>query len=154
MIIEAAVPEIEQIANTLLGKMTGGRMNVRFDTQRELKSGDVRETLDIKLSDELGTRNYELYSGGETFRVNFAIRIALSKLLARRSGAQLQTIVIDEGFGTQDTVGRERLIEAINAIQDDFKRVLVITHIEEMKDAFPTRINVVKTADGSIISID
>ena len=154
MIIEAAVPEIEQIANTLLGKMTGGRMNLRFDTQRELKSGDVRETLDIKLSDELGTRNYELYSGGETFRVNFAIRIALSKLLARRSGAQLQTIVIDEGFGTQDTVGRERLIEAINAIQDDFKRVLVITHIEEMKDAFPTRINVVKTADGSIISID
>ena len=78
--------------------MTGGRMSVRFDTQRELKSGALRETLDIKISDEIGTRNYELYSGGEAFRVNFAIRISLSKLLARRSGAQLQTVVIDEGL--------------------------------------------------------
>jgi len=153
MIIEAAVPEIEQTTNMLLGKMTGGRMNVRFDTQRELKSGDVRETLDIKISDEIGTRNYELYSGGEGFRVNFAIRIALSKLLARRSGAQLQTIVVDEGFGTQDARGRDRLIEAINAIQDEFACVLVITHIEELKEAFPTRINVVKTSEGSNFSL-
>ena len=128
-------------------------MNVRFDTQRELKSGNVRETLDIKISDELGTRNYELYSGGETFRVNFAIRVALSKMLARRAGAQLQTIVIDEGFGTQDAQGRERLLEAINAIQDDFACVLVITHIDEMKDAFPTRINVVKEIGGSRLSL-
>jgi len=152
MIIEAAVPEVEASANRLLGRMTGGRMSVRFDTQRELKSGALRETLDIKISDEIGTRNYELYSGGEAFRVNFAIRISLSKLLARRSGAQLQTVVIDEGFGTQDARGRELLLEAINSIQDDFKRVLVITHIEELKEAFPTRINVVKTAAGSTLS--
>ncbi len=153
MIIEAAVPEVEESANTLLGRMTGGRMSVRFDTQRELKSGVLRETLDIKIADELGTRNYELYSGGEAFRVNFAIRIALSKLLARRAGAQLQTVIIDEGFGTQDARGRERLLEAINAIQGDFERVLVITHIEELKEAFPTRINVVKTAAGSTLSL-
>ena len=65
MIIEAAVPEVEETANRLLGRMTGGSMTVRFDTQRELKSGVLRETLDIKIADELGTRNYELYSGGE-----------------------------------------------------------------------------------------
>ena len=153
MIIEAAVPEVEERANTLLSRMTGGRMSVRFDTQRELRSGVLRETLDIKIADELGTRNYELYSGGEAFRVNFAIRIALSGMLTRRAGAQLQTVVIDEGFGTQDARGRERLLEAINSIQDDFKRVLVITHIEELKEAFPTRINVVKTAMGSMLSV-
>ena len=153
MIIEAAVPEIENTTNTLLGKMTYGRMNVRFDTQRALKSGDVKETLDIKIADDLGTRNYELYSGGESFRVNFAIRIALSKLLARRSGAQLQTIVIDEGFGTQDSLGRQKLVEAINTIQGDFERVLVITHIEELKDIFPARINVLKTPEGSKITL-
>ena len=153
MIIEAAVPEVEETANRLLGKMTGGSMTVRFDTQRELKSGVLRETLDIKIADELGTRNYELYSGGEAFRVNFAIRIALSKLLSRRAGAQLQTVVIDEGFGTQDALGRERLLEAISTIKDDFKRVLVITHIEELKEAFPTRIQVVKTSEGSKISL-
>jgi exonuclease SbcC len=86
--------------------------------------------------------------------VNFAIRIALSKLLARRAGAQLQLLVIDEGFGTQDAEGRERLVEAINSIQDDFQRILVITHIEELKDAFPVRIDVVKTAQGSQISLN
>ena len=153
MIIEAAVPEIEDEANRLLAKMTGGRMHVRFDTQRETKAGAVRETLEIKIADEIGTRPYENYSGGEQFRVNFAIRIALSKLLARRAGAQLQTLVIDEGFGTQDAQGRQRLVEAINAIQDEFARVLVITHIEELKDAFPARIEVTKTAQGAIVEV-
>jgi len=153
MIIEAAVPEIESGANDLLARMTGGRMHVRFDTQRETKAGEVRETLQIKIADELGTRDYSLYSGGEAFRVNFAIRIALSKLLARRAGAQLQTLVIDEGFGTQDARGRERLVEAINAIQDDFARVLVITHIDELKDAFPARIEVTKTPAGSVVEV-
>jgi exonuclease SbcC len=154
MIIEAAIPEIEFEANHLLARMTNGRMHVRFETQRETLKGDTVETLDINIADELGTRSYELFSGGEAFRVNFAIRIALSKLLARRAGAQLQLLVIDEGFGTQDAEGREHLVEAINSIQDDFARVLVITHIEELKDAFPVRIEVVKTVDGSQISLN
>ena len=153
MIIEAAVPEIEAEANRLLARMTGGRMHLRFDTQRETQAGEVRETLEIKIADELGTREYSLYSGGEAFRINFAVRIALSKILARRAGAQLQTLVIDEGFGTQDAQGRERLVEAINAVQDDFARVLVITHIDELRDAFPTRIEVTKTPDGSMVEV-
>ncbi len=155
MIIEAAIPEIEAEANRLLNRMTDGRMAVRIETQRETKSTqEVRETLDIIISDELGSRDYSLFSGGEAFRANFAIRIALSKLLARRAGAALQTLIIDEGFGTQDAQGRERLVEAITSIQDDFERVLVITHIDELKDLFPARIEVVKTADGSQISVN
>jgi exonuclease SbcC len=153
MIIEAAVPEIESEAHRLLARMTGGRMNVNFVTQRETLAGEVRETLQIKISDELGERPYENYSGGEQFRVNFAIRVALAKLLARRAGAQLQTLVIDEGFGTQDAQGRERLVEAINAIQDDFARILVITHIDELKDAFPVRIEVTKMPEGSVVEV-
>jgi len=154
MIIESAIPEIEIEANHLLARMTGGRMNVRFETQRETLAGDLVETLEIKIADELGTRDYALFSGGEAFRVNFAIRIALSKLLARRAGAQLQMLVIDEGFGTQDTEGRERLVEAINSIQDDFARILVITHIDELRDQFPVHIEVSKTAEGSQITIN
>jgi exonuclease SbcC len=154
MIIESAIPEIEDEANRLLARMTDGRMHVSFETQRETLKGDTVETLAINISDELGTRSYELYSGGESFRVNFAIRIALSKLLARRAGARLQTLVIDEGFGTQDTQGRERLVEAINSIQEDFEKILVITHIEELKDAFPVRIDVFKTPQGSQVAIN
>jgi len=153
LIIEMALPEIEVEANRLLGRMTDNRMHVKFETQRESKKGDVIETLDINISDELGMRNYEMFSGGEAFRINFAIRIALSKLLARRAGAPLPTLIIDEGFGTQDSTGIEKLKEAINSIQDDFDKILVITHIEELRDAFPTRIDVIKTAEGSTLEV-
>ncbi|NJL92613.1 MAG: hypothetical protein HC915_02240 [Anaerolineae bacterium] len=154
MIIEAVIPELEEAANRLLTRMTNNRMHVRFDTQRERRSGEgLIETLDILIADELGTRDYSLFSGGEAFRINFAIRIALSQLLARRAGAQLRTLFIDEGFGTQDAQGRERLVEVITAVQDDFDLILVITHIEELIDAFPVRIQVTKTATGSIAII-
>jgi exonuclease SbcC len=153
MIIESAVPEIEEEANKILDKMTDGRMSVQFPTQRDAKTGKgkVMETLDIEIADEVGTRSYEMYSGGEAFRVNFAVRIALSKLLARRAGTQLQSLVIDEGFGSQDGQGREKLVGAIHSIQDDFEKILVITHIEELKDEFPMRINIIKTGSGSHI---
>ncbi len=153
MIIESAIPEIETEANRLLARMSEGRMSLRLETQREKVTGGVAETLDIIISDELGARPYEMYSGGEAFRANLALRIAISKLLARRAGAQLQTLIIDEGFGSQDAQGRALVVEAINSIQDDFQRVLVITHIEELRDLFPARIDVVKTASGSRVSV-
>ncbi len=154
LLIEMALPEIEVEANRLLGRMTDNRMHMKFETQKETKKGTVHETLDINIADELGTRNYEMFSGGEAFRINFAIRIALSRLLAKRSGAPLPTLIIDEGFGTQDSTGIEKLKEAINSIQEDFEKILVITHMDELKDAFPTRIDVVKTAVGSTISVN
>ncbi|MBM3156875.1 MAG: SMC family ATPase [Chloroflexi bacterium] len=154
LIIEKALPEIEYEANRLLGKMTDNRMSLKIESQRDTKKGDTIETLDIKIADDLGTRDYEMFSGGEAFRVDFALRIALSRLLARRAGAPLPTLIIDEGFGTQDSTGREKLVEAINSIQDDFEKILVITHIDELKDAFPVRIDVVKTEEGSTFSFN
>jgi exonuclease SbcC len=153
LLIEMALPEIETEANRLLARMTDNRMHVAFETQKETKKGTIQETLDIAIADELGTRNYEMFSGGEAFRINFAVRIALSRLLARRAGAPLPTLIIDEGFGTQDSTGIEKLKEAITSIQDDFDKILVITHMDDLKDAFPTRIDVTKTAEGSMIAV-
>ncbi|MBI4188488.1 MAG: SMC family ATPase, partial [Chloroflexi bacterium] len=153
LLIEMALPEIEAGANRLLGRMTDNRMHIKIETQRETKKGDAIETLDINIADELGTRNYEMFSGGEAFRINFAIRIALSELLARRHGAALRTLIIDEGFGTQDNAGLEKIKEAITSIQDDFDKIIVITHVEELRDAFPTRIDVIKTAQGSTFEV-
>ncbi len=154
MIIETVLPEIEEQANQLLEQMTDGRMHLSFESQRETKKGTLMETLDIEVSDELGSRNYDLFSGGEAFRINFAIRIAISKLLANRAGAQLRTLIIDEGFGSQDGHGRDRLVEAINSVRDDFALILVVTHIEELKGAFGNRIEVVKGPAGSMISVN
>jgi DNA repair protein SbcC/Rad50 len=153
LIIEEALPEIANEANLLLGKMTDNRMSLSLESQRGTKKGDVIETLDITISDELGTRGYDMYSGGEAFRIDLALRIAISRLLVRRSGATMPILIIDEGFGTQDSAGLEKLVETINAIRDDFEKIFIITHLEELKDKFPVLINIVKTPEGSTISI-
>lgn len=150
MLIETAIPQIEDEANRLLGRMTDNQMHLSFEMQRDKKSNDgVVETLEIKIADALGTRVYDAFSGGEAMRANFAVRIALSRLLARRAGARLETLVIDEGFGALDALGRERMVEAITGVQEDFRRIIVITHIDELKDKFPAQIEVTKTPQGS-----
>ncbi|NJC95225.1 MAG: hypothetical protein FIB03_02630 [Anaerolineae bacterium] len=156
LLIEQALPHIETKANELLDRLSDGQMSIRFVTQteyRDKKRDDLKETLDIQISDSAGIRNYEMYSGGEAFRVNFAIRLALSEILAQRKGARLQTLVIDEGFGSQDVQGKQRLIEAINLVKNDFAKILVITHLDELKDAFPSRIEVEKTERGSTLRV-
>jgi len=156
LLIEQALPQIESRANDLLDRLSDGRMSIKFNTMAEYKDRkreDLKETLDILISDGAGLRDYEMFSGGEAFRVNFAIRLALSEVLAQRKGARLQTLVIDEGFGSQDAQGRQRLIEAINIVRGDFAKVLVITHMDELKDAFPTRIEVEKTDNGSTVKV-
>ncbi len=145
LIIEETLPDIEERANRILDRLTDGRMHVRLDTLKEKKSGGTKETLEIIITDEHGVpRPYETYSGGESFRVNFALRVALAQLLAERSGVRVRTLVIDEGFGTQDEAGIERLVEAIQSIREDFAKILVITHLERLKRAFPVRIEVEK----------
>ena len=151
MLIETVVPRLEEEANLLLGRMTDNQMQVQLETQRERRTGrgDPIETLEIRVSDGLGPRSYEMYSGGEAFRINLALRIGLSKVLAQRMGAPLPTLFIDEGFGTQDAAGRERIMDVIAAIQDDFEKIIVITHLDDLKDAFPVRIEVRKEELGS-----
>lgn len=156
LLIEQALPQIEAKANQILERLSGGSMSVRFVTQaayKDKRREDLKETLEIQISDSAGRRDYELFSGGEAFRVNFAIRLALSEVLAKRAGARLQTLVIDEGFGSQDALGRQRLIESINMVRRDFAKILVITHIDELKDAFPTKIEVEKTPRGSTVRV-
>ena len=155
MLIEALIPQIEEETNQLLSKMTDNRLYTTLETTRERRTGkgDPIETLDISIADELGKRSYESYSGGEAFRINLALRIALSKVLARRSGASLPVLFLDEGFGTQDSIGREKILDTIAAISDQFEKIIVITHLDDLKDAFPTRIEVTKDHAGSTYSI-
>ena len=94
-----------------------------------------------------------MFSGGEAFRINLALRIALSKELARRRGAPLPTLFIDEGFGTQDAPGRDRILDVISAIEYDFEKIFVITHLEDLKDAFPVQIQVEKDERGASVWI-
>ena len=150
MIIEEfAVPALEEEANRILSRMSNNQLYLTIKMQRPTQNQGTVERLDIVVSDAQGTRQLEAFSGGEAFRISFALRIALSKLLARRAGRRLETLIIDEGFGTQDEEGREHLVEAINSVSDEFRIILVITHIQEVRDLFPVQINIKQVGNRS-----
>jgi DNA repair protein SbcC/Rad50 len=150
LIIENLLPQLETMTNHVLARLSGGQLHVQFVTQRwSRKATKAMETLDILIADSKGTRPYETYSGGEAFRINFAIRLSLARLLAQRSGTALQMLIVDEGFGTQDSEGCDRLITAINAIAEDFSCILTVTHMPAFRDAFQSRIEVSKGDRGS-----
>lgn len=155
MLMEQALPQLEAETNRLLGRLSDHQMHLRFITQRPSKADRQRsiDTLDIFVADAQGTRPYETYSGGEAFRVNFALRLALARLLAQRSGLPPELLIIDEGFASQDEAGCDRLIAAINAISSDFACILAVTHLPHLRQAFPARIDVVKTDQGSQLAL-
>jgi exonuclease SbcC len=62
-------------------------------------------------------------------------------------------LIIDEGFASQDEAGCDRLIAAINAIASDFACILTVTHLPHLRQAFPARIDVVKTDRGSQLAV-
>ena len=160
LMIENILPQLEAETNQLLARLSANQLHVQFVTQKAgkgskaaKKTAKLIDTLDILIADARGTRAYETYSGGEAFRINFAIRLALAKLLAQRSGASLQMLIIDEGFGTQDREGCDRLIAAINAIAPDFACILAVTHMPYFKEAFSARIEVYKAQTGSQVRL-
>jgi exonuclease SbcC len=155
MMIENVLPQLEAETNQILARLTGNQFHVLFLTQKAGKGSTKKQTskmidtLEIVIADSQGTRAYETYSGGEAFRINFSIRLALARLLAQRAGTSLQMLIVDEGFGTQDSEGCDRLIAAINAIASDFACILTVTHMPQFKEAFTHRIEVRKTNQGS-----
>ncbi|MEB3269714.1 MAG: exonuclease subunit SbcC [Leptolyngbya sp.] len=154
LLIETILPQLETETNHILSRLSAHQLHVQFITQRAGRNrSKLIDTLDILIADAQGTRPYETYSGGEAFRVNFAIRLALARLLAQRSGTPLQLLIVDEGFGTQDHEGCDRLVGAINAIAADFSCILAVTHVPHFREAFQTRIDVFKTPDGSQLQL-
>jgi exonuclease SbcC len=156
--IENILPQLEAETNQILARLTGNQFHVQFLTQKATKGTSKKrtkliDTLDIVIADASGTRPYETYSGGEAFRINFSVRLALAKLLAQRSGTSLQMLIVDEGFGTQDAEGCNRLVGAINAIASDFACILTVTHMPQFKEAFQTRIEVYKGENGSSLQV-
>jgi exonuclease SbcC len=144
MILEnEAIPAIEEEANRLLVRISQSGMRIQLRTQREIKSRDtLADGLDIIVTDQVGEREYEAYSGGQQFQIDLALRVALAKLQARRAGACIETLVIDEGWGTQSSECLDSMVAALRAIQDEFPLLWCISHVEALRDVFPARIDV------------
>lgn len=147
LIVENGVPIIEERANEILSRMPDN-YRIRLRTQRETKKGGMSDKLNIVVETNGVQRDYELLSGGERFRIDFALRIALARVLTNRSGTSIETLIIDEGFGSQDEDGVEAMLESLSVVQDEFGLVLVITHQPAVIQRFQTRLEVSRAEGG------
>jgi DNA repair protein SbcC/Rad50 len=147
LIVEAsAIPAIETEANRLLAEL-GTSYRVELRTQRALKSGDgLADTLDVVVIAEAGERAYETFSGGERTRINLALRIALARLLAHRRGAESRLLAIDEPEFL-DEAGTTQLALVLRDLTEEFDRIVLVSHMPSLRDAFDNVISIEKT-DG------
>ena len=140
LLLEEWLPEIETRANEILARLGGFRL--QLVTQKDTKAGTTKETLDVVLTVRDFERAYEMFSGGERFQIDLALRIALGD--TRGSGNKWDTLWIDEGFGSQEKDSIDALLAAVSAVAQDFGLVVVTSHIEEVTDRFPVRLVVSK----------
>ena len=153
LILENAIPEIEDEANHLLERLTEGRFTVRLSALKATKTAGIRETLDITVADAMTEHPLEALSGGERQCVDLALRVSLSRLLARRAGRRIETLILDEAFTALDSGHRQRTIEVLRELTEEFPVVLFVTHLQELADAFPARIVVARDGDSSRVEV-
>lgn len=154
LLLEDVLPEIEHATNLILDVISETNAKVFIEPLRDLKKGGVKESLDIIISDINGIRDYEMFSGGEAFRIDFALRIGISQIISRRSGATLSTLIIDEGFGALDEEGINLMTNCIYKISNLFEKIIVVSHLPSLKETFPVHLNVSKDSTGSKITIE
>lgn len=154
LLAENVIPIIEGEANRILDKLptsNGTVFRVELRTQREKRDGKgLIESLDILVSDRNTTREFLTFSGGERFRVSFALRWALAKLLAGRRGAESRLLVIDEPDGL-DAGGMDGLAQILREEAATFSRILIVSHNPLLASAFDQVIEL--ASDGNVSQI-
>jgi exonuclease SbcC len=140
-------------ANSRLVSLSDGRFQLQLDEDRE---GNRQSGLGLRVLDlETGrTREPASLSGGETFYTSLALALGLSDVVTERSGGtQLGTLFIDEGFGSLDPDRLEDVLEVLRKLQRTGRVIGVISHVAEMKEAIPARIEVRRADPGSTITV-
>ena len=115
-------PELSDIASRFLADLTDGRYNaLEFDEDYSL----------IVLEDGLPK---PVISGGEEDICNLVLRLAISQMIAERAGQAFSLLILDEVFGSLDEARRNNVIELLRRANDRFEQVIVITHIEPVRE--------------------
>lgn len=133
LIIESMLPQIEKEANSLL-QLMNSEHSIRFDRPRK-SDGTYMDKIVIMIRDKRGKkRPFNTYSGAEAFQISFALRVAIC-------GSE-DVMFIDEGFGKLDEKNRGLAIKILGALKSKFSKIILITHIESLKDMFDIRLKV------------
>ncbi len=154
MILAANLETLEAEANEILERITAGRYTLRIETERALKAGGTKGSLEIVVGDDTAERPLEALSGGERQAADLALRLGLSRLLSARAGHAIEMLVLDEAFGAFDAGRRQAATELLGALRERFGSVLFVTHERELAEAFGNRIRVDRGPTGSIVTIE
>ena len=146
LIIDDSLPMLQEESNRLLDKF-GGELKVEFK-----KKDDKADSLELHVEDSFGKREVSMFSGGEVVRISLATRVALSKLLMNRAQSKIELLVIDEPAFLDDA-GINQLVECLSSLSDEFKQIMVVSHLKELTEVFPTTIYVEKKEQGSSVRI-
>lgn len=148
VMVQNIVPILEKDANETLERLSGGKINLEFRLEKKLKGGGFSDSFEVFITDEAGTRSARMYSGGERFRVVFALHSSFSKYLTRRSKTEIKLLVIDEPSGL-DEDGLAKLIETLGVMKEFYSQIFVISHLKELIDSFENVLYVEKDEFGS-----
>lgn len=153
LIIEASIPILEHEANVVLDRIADDGMQIRIDTQRDLKSRDgMAETLDIVVTTYEREGVWESFSGGEKMRVDLAIRIGLAKLLSHRAGAALELLVLDESTHAVDEKSVPEICRCLERLSQNIQ-IFMISHRPHEIETLPVQIHFSKHANGSTVEV-
>jgi DNA repair protein SbcC/Rad50 len=142
--------EVVSAANVRLAGMSGGRYElVRVDegATRSERAGLTVAVLDRYTGEQRSARSL---SGGETFYTSLALALGLADVVrAEAGGVDLDTLFIDEGFGSLDADTLDQVMTVIDELRERGRTVGIVSHVSELKDRIAERIEVRRLADGS-----
>ena len=149
-ILAAYLDDILHAANKRFLKMT----NDRYRLLRKTELGDKRvgQGLDLQVFDGYSNKERDItsLSGGEGFKASLSMALGLSDVVQETAGGiQLDTMFIDEGFGTLDDESLESAIDVLSELQGGGRIVGVISHVNELKERIQKKIVVNGDKDGS-----
>jgi len=149
-VLAAYFDDIIYAANQRLRKMTDGRFEL--SRIKEKQKGNAQQGLEIEIFDYYTglPRHVKVISGGESFKASLSLALGLSDVVQSYAGGiSLDTIFIDEGFGSLDEDSLEKSIQCLLDLQKTGKLVGVISHVGELKERIRARIEVTQTMTGS-----
>ena len=153
-VLQARFDEVLVFANERLAQMSSGRYElVRVD--QEAGQRGRRQGLGLAVTDHLGvgrSRDPRTLSGGETFYVSLALALALADVVSAESGGvSLDTLFIDEGFGTLDPQTLQDVLAELGRLQEGGRTVGIVSHVAELRRQIPDRIEVHRGKTGSTV---
>lgn len=147
--------EMLVFANARLETMSGGRyelVSVQDEKQSARKRGLGLGVIDRLVSEQ--PRDPKTLSGGETFYVSLALALALADVVAAESGGtMLDTLFIDEGFGSLDPETLEKVLAELTRLQDGGRVIGIVSHVEELRRQIPDQIQVASSPQGSRLKV-